>query len=42
MLAAERTQLLALRNAGTLGEAAFVRIQHQLDLEQAALLVGQQ
>jgi monovalent cation/hydrogen antiporter len=39
MLAAERTRLLALRNAGTLGEDAFVRIQHELDLEQAALVV---
>ncbi|MCD2197624.1 Na+/H+ antiporter [Actinomycetospora endophytica] len=38
VLAAERSRLLALRNAGTLGEDAFVRIQHQLDLEQAALL----
>jgi monovalent cation/hydrogen antiporter len=40
VLVAERSRLLALRNAGTLSEKAFVRIQHQLDLEQAALLVG--
>jgi len=39
MLVAERSRLLALRNAGTLGEDAFVRIQHELDLEQAALVV---
>jgi NhaP-type Na+/H+ or K+/H+ antiporter len=39
MLVAERTRLLALRNSGTLGEDAFVRIQHELDLEQAALIV---
>ena len=39
MLIAERTRLLALRNAGALGEEAFVRMQHELDLEQAALLV---
>jgi CPA1 family monovalent cation:H+ antiporter len=39
MLVAERSRLLALRNSGTLGEDAFVRIQHELDLEQAALVV---
>ncbi|NMO88499.1 Na+/H+ antiporter [Actinomycetospora sp. TBRC 11914] len=39
MLVAERSRLLALRNAGTLGEDAFVRIQHELDLEQAAMIV---
>ncbi|MFC5063570.1 Na+/H+ antiporter [Actinomycetospora atypica] len=39
MLVAERSRLLALRNAGALGEEAFVRMQHELDLEQAALLV---
>jgi monovalent cation/hydrogen antiporter len=38
MLVAERAQLLALRDSGALGEDAFVRIQHELDLEQAALL----
>ncbi|MDL5159883.1 Na+/H+ antiporter [Actinomycetospora termitidis] len=39
MLVAERTRLLALRDSGTLGEEAFVRLQHELDLEQAALTV---
>ncbi len=39
MLVAERSRLLALRNAGALGEDAFVRIQHELDLEQAAMIV---
>ncbi|GAA4857201.1 Na+/H+ antiporter [Actinomycetospora corticicola] len=39
MLVAERSRLLALRDAGTLGEEAFVRLQHELDLEQAALTV---
>jgi monovalent cation/hydrogen antiporter len=39
MLVAERSRLLALRNAGTLSEDAFVRIQHELDLEQAAMVV---
>ena len=39
MLVAERARLLALRDAGTLPEEAFVRLQHELDLEQAALTV---
>ncbi|WP_018333364.1 Na+/H+ antiporter [Actinomycetospora chiangmaiensis] len=39
MLVAERSRLLALRDAGTLNEEAFVRLQHELDLEQAALTV---
>lgn len=39
MLAAERTRLLALRDAGRLSEDAFGRIQRELDLEQAALTV---
>ncbi|MEJ2870961.1 Na+/H+ antiporter [Actinomycetospora sp. OC33-EN08] len=39
MLQAERSRLLALRDSGTLGEEAFVRLQHELDLEQAALTV---
>ncbi|MFP5070930.1 hypothetical protein ACLFMI_14855 [Pseudonocardia nantongensis] len=39
MIVAERARLLALRDGGRLGEDAFVRIQRELDLEQAALLV---
>jgi monovalent cation/hydrogen antiporter len=39
MLVAERSRLLALRDAGALPEDAFVRLQHELDLEQAALTV---
>ena len=39
MLVAERARLLSLRDAGRLSEDAFVRIQRELDLEQAALLV---
>lgn len=39
MIVAERARLLALRDDGRLGEDAFVRIQRELDLEQAALLV---
>ena len=39
MIVAERARLLALRDQGRLGEDGFVRIQRELDLEQAALLV---
>ncbi|MCD2196112.1 Na+/H+ antiporter [Actinomycetospora endophytica] len=39
MLVAERSRLLALRDAGKLSEDAFGRIQRELDLEQAALTV---
>ncbi|MHC1559078.1 Na+/H+ antiporter [Actinomycetospora sp. C-140] len=39
LLAAERACLLDLRDRGRLSETAFVRIQRELDLEQAALLV---
>ncbi|MCD2191704.1 hypothetical protein [Actinomycetospora soli] len=39
MIIAERARLLALRDDGRLGEDAFFRIQRELDLEQAALLV---
>ncbi|RZT85735.1 sodium/hydrogen exchanger family protein [Pseudonocardia sediminis] len=39
MIIAERARLLSLRDEGGLGEVAFVRIQRELDLEQAALLV---
>ena len=39
MLVAERSRLLALRDAGRLSEDAFGRIQRELDLEQAALTV---
>ena len=39
MIIAERARLLSLRDDGQLEEAAFVRIQRELDLEHAALLV---
>ncbi|GAA4852650.1 Na+/H+ antiporter [Actinomycetospora corticicola] len=39
MITAERSRLLSLRDEGNLTEAAFNRIQRELDLEQAALLV---
>lgn len=39
MLIAERGRLLTLRDSGRLSESAFTRIQRELDLEQASLLV---
>ena len=39
MITAERARLLFLRDEGRLAEEAFVRIERELDLEQAALLV---
>ncbi|NYD39836.1 Na+/H+ antiporter [Actinomycetospora corticicola] len=39
VLSAERARLLALRDSGRLSETSFTRIQRELDLEHAALLV---